>query len=123
MHSMSQCTDSKENCWRSTPPCRSSMPEGMAMRFVSFRWLHSLAAKLLCTYVAALMLTMCFIAFPLWFAFSQDVSVATQAQLGRTTDLLRRSLRFDSAGLPAAVVFPPDLSWVSSVYHDFPADL
>ncbi len=93
------------------------------MRFVSFRWLHSLAAKLLCTYVAALMLTMCFIAFPLWFSFNQDVSVANQAQLGRTADLIRRSLRFDSAGLPAVVVFPPDLSWVSWVYHDFPADL
>jgi two-component system sensor histidine kinase QseC len=93
------------------------------MRFVSFRWLHSLAAKLLCTYVAALMLTMCVIAFPLWFSFRQDVSVATQAQLGKTADLIHRSLRFDSAGLPAAVVFPPDLSWVSWVYHDFPADL
>jgi signal transduction histidine kinase len=93
------------------------------MRFVSFRWLHSLAAKLLCTYVAALMLTMCFIAFPLWFSFNQDVSVANQAQLGKTADLIRRSLRFDSAGLPAVVVFPPDLSWVSGVYHDFPADL
>jgi two-component system sensor histidine kinase QseC len=93
------------------------------MRFVSFRWLHSLAAKLLCTYVAALMLTMCVIAFPLWFSFRQDVSVATQAQLGKTADLIHRSLRFDSAGLPAAVVFPPDLSWVSWVYHNFPADL
>jgi two-component system sensor histidine kinase QseC len=93
------------------------------MRFVSFRWLHSLAAKLLCTYVAALMLTMCVIAFPVWFSFRQDVSVATQAQLGKTADLIHRSLRFDSAGFPAAVVFPPDLSWVSWVYHDFPADL
>jgi len=93
------------------------------MRFVSFRWLHSLAAKLLCTYVAALMLTMCFIAFPLWFSFHQDVSVANQAQLGKAADLIRRSLRFDSAGLPSMVVFPPDLSWVSWVYHDFPADL
>jgi two-component system, OmpR family, sensor histidine kinase QseC len=99
------------------------MPEDMAMRFVSFRWLHSLAAQLLCTYVAALMLTMCVIAFPLWFSFSQDVGAATQAQLGKTADLLHRSLRFDATGLPAAVVFPTDLSWVSWVYHDFPTDL
>jgi two-component system sensor histidine kinase QseC len=99
------------------------MPEDMAMRFVSFHWLHSLAAKLLCTYVAALVLTMCFIAFPLWFSFRQDVSVVIHAQLGRTANLLHRSLRFDSAGLPVAVVLPPDLSWVSWVYHDFPADL
>jgi len=93
------------------------------MRFVSFRRLHSLAAKLLCTYVAALMLTMCFIAFPLWFSFSQDVRVASQAQLARAAGLLHRSLRFDSTGVPAVVVFPSDLSWVSGVYHDFPADL
>jgi len=93
------------------------------MRFVFFRWPRSLAVKLLCTYVAALILTMCFIAFPVWFSFRQDVSVATEGQLGKTAGLIHRSLRFDSAGLPATVMFPPDLSWVSWVYHDFPADL
>jgi two-component system sensor histidine kinase QseC len=93
------------------------------MRFVSSRWLRSLAARLLGTYVAALMLTMCFIACALWFSFSQDVSVTTQVQLRRAADLLHRSLRFDSAGLPVAVVLPADLSWVSWVFHDFPADM
>jgi two-component system, OmpR family, sensor histidine kinase QseC len=93
------------------------------MRFVSSRWLHSMAARLLGTYVVALMLTMCFIACALWFRFSQDVSVTTQAQLREATDMLRRSLRFDSAGLPVAVMVRPDLSWVSWIYHDFPADL
>jgi signal transduction histidine kinase len=97
------------------------MPEDMAMRFVSSRWLHSLAARLLATYVAALLLTTCFIACAIWFRFSQDVGVTTQAQLRAGADLLRQSIRFDSAGLPVVgVPLPADLSWV---YHDFPADL
>jgi two-component system, OmpR family, sensor histidine kinase QseC len=99
------------------------MPEDMAMRFVSFRWLHSLAAQLLGTYVAALMLTTCFIACALWFSFTQDVSVTTRAQLRKSASLLHQSLRFDSAGRPAALVLPSELSWVSWVFHDFPADL
>jgi signal transduction histidine kinase len=91
------------------------------MRFVSSRWLHSLAARLLGTYLAALILTTCFIAGVMWFGFSQDVTVMTQAQLQRVADLFHRSLRFDSAGHPVVVGFlPSDLSWVS---HDFPADL
>jgi signal transduction histidine kinase len=93
------------------------------MRFVSSRWLHSLAARLLGTYVGAVMLTMCLIACALWFRFSQDVSVTTQAQLRKVAELVHRSLRFDSAGLPVAVRLPADLSWVSWVYRDFPADL
>jgi two-component system sensor histidine kinase QseC len=93
------------------------------MRFVSSRWRHSLAAQLLGTYVAALMLTMCFIACALWFSFSQDVSKATETQLRRAAGLLHRSLKFDPTGLPVAVALPPDLSWVSWVFHDFPADL
>jgi two-component system, OmpR family, sensor histidine kinase QseC len=90
------------------------------MRFVSSR-LHSLAAQLLCTYVAALILTTCFIASVAWFDFRQDVSGTTQTQLRKAADLLHRSLRFDSAGRPVvAVLLPSDLSWI---YHDFPADL
>jgi two-component system, OmpR family, sensor histidine kinase QseC len=91
------------------------------MRFVSSRWLHSLAARLLGTYVAALLLTTCFIACALWFRFNQDVSVTTQTQLRAAATLLRRSIRFDSDGLPVVtVLLPADLSWI---YHDFPADL
>ena len=93
------------------------------MRFDFSRWRHSLAAKLLGTYVAALMLTMCFVASGLWFSFSQDVSVATEAQLQKAAGLLHRSLKFDPTGLPVVVALPPDLSWVSWVFHDFHADL
>jgi two-component system sensor histidine kinase QseC len=91
------------------------------MRFVTSRWLRSLAARLLGTYVAALMLTTCFIACALWFRFSQDVSVMTQGQLREAAKLVHQGIRFDSAGLPVVVVqLPSDLSWL---YHDFAADL
>jgi signal transduction histidine kinase len=91
------------------------------MRFASSRWPRSLAAQLLCTYVAALMLTTCFIASVVWFRSNQDGGVTTQAQLGKVADLLRRSIRFDSAGRPVVgAPLPRDLSWV---YHDFAADL
>src|ERR1700693_828464 len=110
MRSMSPCIDSKESWWRSTLPCRSSTPEGMAMRFVSSRWLHSLAAQLLGTYVAGLILTTCCIGGAIWFGFSQNAGTTTQAQLDKGTDIIRRGIRFDSAGRPAAVVFfPSDL--------------
>jgi two-component system sensor histidine kinase QseC len=90
------------------------------MRFVSSR-LHSLAAQLLCTYVAALILTTCCIACVIWLDVKQDVGGATQAQLRKAADLLHRGLRFDSAGLPVVVMpLPHDLSWM---YHDFAADL
>jgi two-component system sensor histidine kinase QseC len=93
------------------------------MRFVSSRWRHSLAAQLLGTYVAALMLTMCFVACALWFSFSQDVNQTTETQLRRAVGLLHRSLKFDPTGLPVAVVLPSSLSWVSRVFTDFPGDV
>jgi two-component system, OmpR family, sensor histidine kinase QseC len=99
------------------------MPEDMAMRFASSRWHHSLAAKLLCTYVAALILTTSFFAYVVWFDSGRDVNLATQKQLRRVSDMIHRGLRFDSAGLPVAVVIPPDLSWVSRAFHDFAPEL
>ena len=93
------------------------------MRFVSSHWRHSLAAQLLGTYVAALMLTMCFVACALWFSFSQDVNRTTETQLRRAVGLLHRSLKFDPTGLPVVVALPSDLSWVSRVFQDFPADV
>jgi two-component system sensor histidine kinase QseC len=93
------------------------------MRFVFFRWRHSLAARLLGTYVAALMLTMCFVAGALWFSVSRDLNQTTETQLRRAAGLLHRSLKFDPTGLPVAVVLPSSLSWVSRVFQDFPADV
>src|ERR1700736_5977974 len=97
------------------------MPGGMAMRFVSFRWLRSLAAQLLCTYVAALILTTCCIACAIWFGLNQHAGATTQAQLRRVADLLHHGLRFDSAGRPEVIgPLPFTLSWV---YRDFATDL
>jgi signal transduction histidine kinase len=91
------------------------------MRFAFSRWLHSLAAQLLCTYVAALILTLCFIEAVIWIGSSQDASVTTQAQLRRAAGLIRQNLRFDAAGPPRAVgSLPYNFSWV---LHDFGADL
>jgi signal transduction histidine kinase len=56
------------------------------MRFAFSRWLRSLAAQLLGTYVAALVLTTCFIACGLWFRFNQDAGVTTQIDMEGTTD-------------------------------------
>jgi two-component system sensor histidine kinase QseC len=90
------------------------------MHFVSFRWLRSLASQLLCTYVAAVILTTCCIACAIWFGFSQNAG-ATPRALRKATDMIHRSLRFDSAGLTVVgVSLSPDLS---RAFHDFASDL
>jgi two-component system, OmpR family, sensor histidine kinase QseC len=91
------------------------------MRFVPFRWRHSLAVQLLCTYVTALILTTCCVGCAIWFGFNRQAGVTTQAQLRKATDLVHRSLRFDSPAFPGVVVsLPSDLS---RAFHDFSADL
>jgi two-component system sensor histidine kinase QseC len=94
------------------------------MRFVSFRYLHSLAAQLLVTYVAALILTMCGIACAIWFGSGQDTGIASQAQLRGAVELIHKSVRFNSAGVPVLAAgvasLPPDLSWI---LRDFAAEI
>jgi two-component system sensor histidine kinase QseC len=91
------------------------------MRFVSCRWLHSLAVQLLCTYVTALIVTMCFIVGVIWLRSNEVANMPTQTQLGQVADLIRQHLRFGSAAAPGVVVsLPSDLSWV---FHDFAPDL
>ena len=94
------------------------------MRFVSFRYLRSLAAQLLVTYVAALVLTACCIAGAIWFGSSQDAGVASQAQLRGAVEVVRQSLRFNSAGVPVlprgVASLPSDLSWV---FRDFAGEI
>src|ERR1700722_4140285 len=123
MHWTSPCIDSRESWWRSIRSCRSSMPEGMAMRFASFRVLHSLAAQLLATYVAALMLTVCCIVCAIWFGSRQDAA-SQQAQLRAAVEVIRQSVRFNSADVPVlpagAASLPADLSWV---FRDFAAEI
>jgi two-component system sensor histidine kinase QseC len=91
------------------------------MRFASSRFLRSLAAQLLCTYVAAMILTMCLIVGVLQFGAGQNAEVVTQVQLRRAVDTIHRGLRFDSDGVPRAVVaLSPDFS---AVFDDFADEL
>jgi two-component system, OmpR family, sensor histidine kinase QseC len=91
------------------------------MRFASSSLLRSLAAQLLCTYVAALILTTCSIAGVIWFGSGQVAGVTTQVQLRKLAELIEAGLRFDSAGAPVRVgSLPSDLSWV---FHDFASDV
>ena len=90
------------------------------MPFVYFRWPRSLAAQLLCTYATALTVMMCSIAGVIWFGSNQDAGFTRRIQLQGGADVIRRSLRFDAAGVPQRVVLPADLSWVA---HYFATDV
>jgi two-component system sensor histidine kinase QseC len=91
------------------------------MRFVSSRWLHSLAGQLLCTYVAALTLITCFVVGVIWLRFGQAADMPNQEQAGKVVDLIHRNLRFGSGAVPDVVVsLPSDLS---GVFHDFGTDV
>jgi two-component system, OmpR family, sensor histidine kinase QseC len=91
------------------------------MRFASSRILRSLAARLLCTYVAALILTGCAVAGVIWFGSGRDVGVTTQGQLRKAVEVIHSSLRFDPAGVPRAVgSIPSDFSWI---FDDFAGDV
>jgi two-component system sensor histidine kinase QseC len=89
------------------------------MRFALSQWVHSLAVQLLCTYVAALVLTAGFIVGAVWFDTTQGV--AGERVLRGAADILHRSVRFDAAGAPGlAVSLPSHLSWI---VREFPADV
>jgi len=91
------------------------------MRFAPFRLPRSLAAQLLCTYLAALLLTIGCFAAATWLVSGQDPGVALQAQLRSVSYQIRGGLRYDSAGVPRSLdAFPADFS---SVFRDFAGDL
>jgi two-component system sensor histidine kinase QseC len=86
------------------------------MRFVFSRLLHSLAARLLCTYIAALLLTGTFI----WFKANQISGVTAQMQLQKVTETLQKRIRFNAAQAPGiGVTFPSEFSWV---FQEFATD-
>ncbi|HWM70336.1 MAG TPA: ATP-binding protein [Steroidobacteraceae bacterium] len=90
------------------------------MRFVSFRLLRSLTARLLCIFLAALILTACATAGIVWYDSRQDDGQSSQVQLRKVNEMIQRNLRFDSAKVPGiAVSLPPDLS---RVFHEFATD-
>jgi two-component system sensor histidine kinase QseC len=89
------------------------------MRFVSSRLLHSLAGQLLCTYVAALTLTTCFVAAVIGFRFGQEVNMGRAAE--KAADLVQQSIQFGPGPAPGLVVsLPSDLS---GVFRDFGTDV
>jgi two-component system, OmpR family, sensor histidine kinase QseC len=91
------------------------------MRFVSSRMLRSLAAQLLCTYTAALILTAAVITGVVWLKSREDEGVAIQRPLRSGIELIHRNLRFDSAGVPRAVESLPYN--LSRVFDDFASDV
>ena len=91
------------------------------MRFAISRLARSLAAQLLCTYIAALTLTVGFFVSVIWFDSSQDVAVSTQGLLRKAADQIQRGLQFDAAGMPRKVAsISADFAWV---FDDFATDV
>ncbi len=90
------------------------------MRCVFSRLLHSLAVRLLCTYIAALLVTMASIAAVVWFSADQEAGVTAKVQLQKLTEIMQKRIRFNSARPPGiGVTFPAEFSWV---FQDFAAD-
>lgn len=93
----------------------------MGMRFASLPWPRSLTTQLLCTYTAALLLTICAANSVLWLRARPDVGVATDEQLERIGASLRIKLQFDSTGAPRIEV-PINTEW-EWMFRDFSTDL
>jgi signal transduction histidine kinase len=90
------------------------------MRSAKFGRLHSLAFRLLLTYVGALLLTVAVIAGGLWMLVGRHQDLMTHFDLMNETNLLKDSLRFDSSDRPVGLVLPNDASWI---YEALPSDL
>ena len=90
------------------------------MRFAHFPWRLSLATQLLCTYTAALLLTISAVAGIMWFHSRHDPGVTTQEQLYRMVILVRERLQFDATGAIQNHQ-PLDTEW-SWVFRDFATD-
>jgi two-component system, OmpR family, sensor histidine kinase QseC len=91
------------------------------MRFAPFPWRRSLATQLLCTYTAALLLTISTTVGIMWFSSRQDASVALQQQLHKVTGLIREKLEFNTTGaLRNHTSLQTEWSWV---FRDFTSDV
>lgn len=90
------------------------------MRFAHFPWIRSLATQLLCTYTAALLLTISAVAGIMWLNSRHDPGVSTQEQLRKMIPLVRERLQFDAAGaLQNHQPLETEWSWV---FRDFATD-
>jgi signal transduction histidine kinase len=91
------------------------------MRCAFFRLLHSLAIRLLCTYIAALLVTMACIAAAICFSADRDAGVSAREQLQKFSEILQKRIRFDQSQRSGIeVLLPSESSWV---VDDFPADV
>ena len=91
------------------------------MRFAHFPRRFSLATQLLCTYSAALLLTISTTGGIMWFSSRQDAGVTLQEQLHKVTGLIREKLEFDRTGaLRNHSSLETDWSWV---FRDFATDV
>jgi len=90
------------------------------MPFAKVRWLHSLATKLLITYVAALLLTAGVIAAVVWIATGRDINITSRFDLNHESDMIQESLQFDATGRPVSLRLPSDSAWI---YELLSADL
>ena len=90
------------------------------MRFAHFPWIRSLATQLLCTYTAALLLTISAVASIMWLNSRHDPGVTVQEQLHKMVPLVRERLQFDATGALQNHQ-PLDTEW-SWVFRDFATD-
>src|ERR1700742_3046027 len=96
------------------------MPEVMAMRCAFFRLIHSLALRLLVTYIAALLVTMGCIAAAIWLSADQDPGANARGLLQKFSEILQKRMRFDPAHPPGIeVLLPDEYSWV---FDEFATD-
>jgi two-component system sensor histidine kinase QseC len=90
------------------------------MRFAHFPWIRSLATQLLCTYTAALLLTISAVASIMWLNSRHDPGVTVQEQLHKMVPLVRERLQFDATGaLQNHQPLETEWSWV---FRDFATD-
>jgi signal transduction histidine kinase len=87
----------------------------MDMRSAIRRWVHSLGARLLATYVAALLLTVAGIIFGIWMLLCRHEDRMTRFDLQNEARLLADSLQFDRNGTPFVMSLPSELAWIYQV--------
>ena len=91
------------------------------MRFAPLPWKLSLATQLLCTYAAALLVTICATAGIVWLGSRQGNDLTTHNELPKMTAMIRQRLRFDATGiLQNQVPVVSDWSWI---FRDFASDV
>jgi signal transduction histidine kinase len=90
------------------------------MRCAKPAWLHTLATRLLITYVVALVMAAGLVASITWATSSRYLNVWTGTYLPDKHNSRPNDLRFDAAGHPLSLELPSQISWL---FQALPADL